>query len=53
MDVLKDENWPEDLVTYRQVIDSRAGVVADRRLVLQSLSQWRESVLPKLAELLP
>jgi hypothetical protein len=58
-DVLKDENWPEDLSGYRQSIDKQAGVplwlvVADGRVVLQSfgLSQWREAVLPKLTQLL-
>jgi hypothetical protein len=58
-DVLKDENWPEDLGGYRKIIDKRAGVplwfvVADGRVVLQSfgLSQWREAVLPKLTQLL-
>ncbi len=58
-DVLKDENWPRDLMVYRQAIGPRAGVplwllVADDHIVLQrfGLSQWREAVLPALQSLL-
>lgn len=58
-DVLKDQNWPDDLIAYRQSIDRRAGVplwlvVVDGQVVMQSsgLSQWQEAVLPKLKALL-
>lgn len=58
-DVLKDENWPDDLRVYRQAISQGAGVplwlvIADDRLVAQSsgLSQWQEVVLPKIRSLL-
>lgn len=58
-DVLKDQNWPDDLVAYRQSIDRHAGVplwlvVVDEQVVMQrsGLSQWQEAVLPKLKALL-
>jgi hypothetical protein len=58
-DVLKDENWPEDLRIYRHAIRQEAGVplwlvITDGQLVMQSfgLAQWREAVLPKLKSLL-
>jgi hypothetical protein len=58
-DVLKDENWPEDLRVYRQAISQGAGVplwlvIADDQLVMQSfgLAQWQQAVLPKLRSLL-
>lgn len=58
-DVLKDENWPEDLRVYRQAIPQGAGVplwlvIADDQLVMQSfgLTQWQEAVLPKIRSLL-
>jgi hypothetical protein len=58
-DVLKDNNWPEDLRVYRQAISPAAGVplwlvIADDQLVMQSfgLAQWQETVLPKLKSLL-
>ena len=58
-DVLKDENWPEDLRIYRHAIRQEAGVplwlvIADEQLVLQSsgLTQWRAAVLPKIKSLL-
>lgn len=58
-DVLKDQNWPDDLIAYRQSIDRRAGVplwlvVVDGQVVMQSFgqSQWQEAVLPKLKALL-
>jgi hypothetical protein len=58
-DVLKDENWPEDLRVYRQSISQQAGVplwlvVADDQIVMQSsgLTQWQEAVLPKIKSLL-
>ncbi|MBI3704365.1 MAG: hypothetical protein HY244_11110 [Rhizobiales bacterium] len=59
LDVLKDENWPADLRSYRQSIGRHAGVplwlvIADDRLVLQSsgASQWQATVLPKIKSLL-
>lgn len=59
LDVLKDQNWPDDLIAYRQTIDPRAGVplwliIADGQPVMQGfgLSQWREAVRPKLRTLL-
>ena len=58
-DVLKDENWPEDLRIYRHAIKREAGVplwlvIADDQLVMQSfgLTQWREAVWPKIKSLL-
>jgi hypothetical protein len=58
-DVLKDDNWPEDLRVYRQAISQEAGVplwlvIADDQLVMQSfgLTQWHEAVLPKIKSLL-
>lgn len=59
LDVLKDENWPEDLRIYRQAISRGAGVplwlvIADDQLVMQSfgLTQWQAAVLPKIKSLL-
>ena len=58
-DILKDENWPEDLRVYRQAISRRAGVplwlvIADDQLVMQSfgLTQWQVAILPKIQSLL-
>jgi hypothetical protein len=58
-DVMNDENWPKDLRIYRQAISRSAGVplwliIADDHLVMQSfgLTQWEETVLPKLTSLL-
>lgn len=58
-DVLKDENWPEDLRVYRKAIGQKAGVplwlvIADDQLVMKSfgLAQWQEAVLPKIRALL-
>jgi|SoimicMinimDraft_9_1059737.scaffolds.fasta_scaffold24803_2 hypothetical protein len=57
-DVLKDNYWPEDLRPYRQAISRNAGiplwlVIADDELVMQrsGLTQWQESVLPKIRTL--
>jgi hypothetical protein len=57
-DVLKDENWPEDLRVYRQASQG-AGVplwlvIADDQHVMASfdLTQWPEVVLPKINSLL-
>ena len=59
LDVLKDDNWPEDLRAYRQTIGQHAGVplwlvIADNRLVLQGsgASQWQNMILPKIKSLL-
>ena len=59
LDVLKDDNWPDDLRAYRQAIGQHAGVplwlvIADDRLVLQGsgASQWQNAVLPKIKSLL-
>ncbi len=58
-DVLKDENWPEDLRGYRNSLRRSDGVplwlvVADRKIVEQRFgaTEWRESVLPKIRSLL-
>ena len=58
-DVLKDENWPEDLRVYRQTISQDAGVplwlvIADDRLVIQGfgITQWQVAILPKIKSLL-
>ena len=58
-DVLKDDNWPEELRGYRQAIDEGAGVplwlvIADDQIVMQrsGLAQWQEMVLPKIKSLL-
>jgi hypothetical protein len=58
-DVLKDNNWPEELRGYRQGIGEGAGVplwlvIADDQIVMQSsgLTQWQEMVLPKIKSLL-
>ena len=59
LDVMKDDNWPEDLRAYRQTIGQHAGVplwlvIADDRLVLQGFgaTQWQTAVLPKIKSLL-
>jgi len=59
LDVLRDDNWPEDLRAYRQTIGQHAGVplwlvIADNRLVLQGsgASQWQNMILPKIKSLL-
>jgi len=58
-DVLKDKNWPEELRGYRGAISEGAGVplwlvIADDQIVMQSsgLTQWQETVLPKIKSLL-
>ena len=58
-DVLKDDNWPQELRVYRQAIGEGAGVplwlvIADDQIVMQSsgLAQWQELVLPKIKLLL-
>jgi hypothetical protein len=56
--VLHDDYWPEDLRLYRQAISQGAGVplwlvIADDQLVMHraGLSQWQESVFPKIKSL--
>ena len=58
-DILKDENWPEDLREYRDQLGSEAGVplwlvIADSRVVQRGMgpTQWRAEVLPKIKSLL-
>jgi hypothetical protein len=58
-DVLKDENWPEDLRGYRDQLGAGVGVpmwlvIADSRIVNRSFgeSQWRTTTLPKIKSLL-
>jgi len=57
--MLKDENWPEDLRGYRDRLGRDAGVplwlvIADEQIVQHGMgpSQWRSVVLPKIKELL-
>jgi hypothetical protein len=57
-DVLKDENWPENLHRYRDLLDDRSGVpiwfvVANDQVVLRAggISQWETAVLPKIESL--
>jgi hypothetical protein len=58
-DLLKDENWPEDLREYRDQLGREAGVplwlgIADGRIVQRGMgpAQWRAEVLPKIRSLL-
>ncbi len=58
-DVLKDENWPEDLRGYRDSLRPSDGVplwlvVSDREIVEHRFgaTEWRDSVLPKIRSLL-
>ena len=58
-DVLKDDNWPEDVRVYRQAVSRESGVplwlvIADDKIVMQrsGLAQWQETVLPKVKSLL-
>lgn len=58
-DVMKDDNWPTELRVYRQAIGRGTGVplwfvIADDQIVMQrfGLSQWQETVLPKIKSLL-
>lgn len=57
-DVLKDENWPEDLRSYRSRIGRGAGVpmwlvIVKNEIVGQGFGerQWRDAVLPKIKSL--
>lgn len=58
-DVLKDENWPEDLRGYRDRIDRGAGVpmwlvITGNEIVGRGFggTQWRNTILPKIRSLL-
>ena len=58
-DVLKDENWPQDLRAYRDQLDGEAGVplwlvIADDRVVQRGMgpAQWHAAVFPKIKSLL-
>jgi hypothetical protein len=57
--LLKDENWPEELRGYRDLLGPDAGVplwlvIADEQVIQRGMgpSQWRSDVLPKLIKLL-
>ena len=58
-DLLKDENWPEDLRRYRDALDRSAGVplwfiVADDKpaLMVRGLREWSELAVPKIKSLI-
>ena len=58
-DLLKDENWPEDLREYRDQLGRDAGVplwfvMADGRIVQRGMgpAQWSAEVFPKIRSLL-
>ena len=58
-DLLKDDNWPQDLRGYRDQLGHEAGVplwlvIADDRVVQRGMgpAQWRAEVLPKIKSLL-
>jgi hypothetical protein len=58
-DILKDENWPEELRKYRDQLGDDAGVplwlvIADDRVVQRGMgpAQWRAEVFPKIKSLL-
>jgi hypothetical protein len=60
LDLLEDENWPQDLRSYRDRLGPDAGVplwlvIADGEVVDRGMgpSQWQSDVLPKIRELLP
>lgn len=59
-DILRDENWPEELRSYRAGLKRSDGVplwliVVDRKVAEQrfGVAEWRASVLPTLKSLLP
>ena len=59
-DVLKDENWPDEIRVYRDSLRRSDGVplwlvVADHKVVKQRFgaAEWRASVLPIIKSLLP
>jgi len=54
-DVLKDENWPEDIRGYRDYLKPSDGVplwlvILDKDVVMQrfSVAAWRRKVLPRV-----
>jgi hypothetical protein len=58
-DVLKDDNWPEELRAYRSQLKRSDGVplwlvVSDDEIVEQKFgaAAWREAILPKIRSLL-
>jgi hypothetical protein len=58
-DVLKDENWADDLRGYRDQLGRDAGVplwmvIVDNRVVQRAMgpAQWREDTLPTVKALL-
>ncbi len=58
-DVLKDENWPDEIRPYRNSLRRSDGVplwlvVADHEIVEQRFgaTEWRASVLPRIKSLL-
>jgi len=58
-DILKDENWPDDIRDYRAGLKRSDGVplwlvVVDRKVVEQRFgaAEWRASVLPAIKSLL-
>lgn len=58
-DVLKDENWPDELRSYRGRLRRSDGVplwlvVSDHEIVAQRFgaAEWRASILPKIRSLL-
>ena len=58
-DVLKDENWPDEIRSYRNGLRRSDGVplwlvVSDHKIVEQRFgaSEWRASVLPAIKSLL-
>jgi hypothetical protein len=59
LDVLKDENWPDEIRLYRDGLRRGDGVplwlvVADREIVEQRFgaAEWRTSILPRIKSLL-
>ena len=58
-DVLKDEHWPDELRSFRNVLRRSDGVplwlvVADHKIVEQRFgaAEWRANVLPRIKSLL-
>jgi hypothetical protein len=58
LNLLKDENWPEDLRSYRDLLGPDVGVplwfvIADEKVIQRRMgpSQWRSDVLPKINKL--
>jgi hypothetical protein len=59
-DVLNDENWPNDIRSYRDRLRRSDGVplwlvVSNHEIVEQRFgaTEWRASILPKIKSLLP